>query len=185
MNKFQDILLFLLKCLYLMLPALLANAAPVLFIKINFLNYPIDFKKTFRNKRILGTNKTFRGLFFGILIAMIITYIQALLFDYSLFFKSISIIHYKYPLLLGFLTGFGVIFGDSIESFVKRQFNIKPGGKFFPWDQIDFFIGYLLFTSIMISLTLKTIIFLLIVIPIIHVFFNHLWYWLGLKKTKW
>ena len=35
--------------------------------KINFLNYSVDFNKTWNGKRILGDHKTYRGFFFGTL----------------------------------------------------------------------------------------------------------------------
>ena len=175
------------KCIYLVLPALLANASPVLFKKVNFLNYPIDFKRTWNNKRILGNNKTFRGFFFGILIAIILVFVQTYLYLNFNYFKSISLLDYNIinPLILGFLTGFGVLFGDAVESLVKRRLNIPPSSRFIPWDQIDFLVGYLIFVSFVFTPPIKVVIFLLLIVPIIHIFFNHLWYWLGIEKTKW
>ena len=76
----ESFILLLLSCFYLMLPAYFANMAPVIVKKINFLGIPIDFNKKINDKPIFGKNKTFRGLIFGIIFAMIITYLQFLLY---------------------------------------------------------------------------------------------------------
>ena len=86
----MDIGLFLLKCFYLLLPAYFANMAPVLVKKVNLLAYPIDFNAKLKNKPLLGKNKTFRGLFFGIAFSMAISYIQYLLYGTS-FFRSVLV----------------------------------------------------------------------------------------------
>src|SRR3990167_6645069 len=91
---------FLLKCFYLMLPAYFANMAPVIVRKINFLAHPIDFKKKFGKKPILGKNKTFRGVFFGILFAIIIVYIQ-FIFEQKGLFPNIYFFSYKNWILAG------------------------------------------------------------------------------------
>src|SRR3990172_8021618 len=49
-------------------PAFAANMSPVFAKKLNifkFLDYPVDFKKTFLGKRISGDHKTFRGIVIG------------------------------------------------------------------------------------------------------------------------
>jgi CDP-diglyceride synthetase len=66
---------------YLMLPIYFANMAPVIVKKINFLKYPIDLGIKFNKKPIFGKNKTFRGLFFGVIFAIIVAFIQFLLFQ--------------------------------------------------------------------------------------------------------
>ena len=55
--------------IYFMLPAYLANMTPSLLKKINFLNYPI-------NEKLLGKNKTYRGLISAVIIGMLIFYLQ-------------------------------------------------------------------------------------------------------------
>ncbi|PIN79202.1 hypothetical protein COV16_04930 [Candidatus Woesearchaeota archaeon CG10_big_fil_rev_8_21_14_0_10_34_8] len=182
----NTIIQFTLMCLYLMIPGAVANMAPVLAKKINFLNYPIDFNKKYKNKPIFGSHKTYRGFFFGILAAIVFTYFQKLLYKYSTF-QQISFFNFNETsfILIGFLIGFGVLFGDLIESFFKRRANLKPGAVWFPWDQLDLVIGALIFISFVKIPTWQMILFFLIVAPLFHIFFNHLGYWLGIKSSKW
>jgi len=66
--------LFVIIIFYFMLPAYFANMAPVIMKNIfKNLAFPIDLNKKINNKPIFGKNKTFRGLFFGILFAIIIS----------------------------------------------------------------------------------------------------------------
>lgn len=178
---------FILTCFYVIIPAAIANMMPVFVRSINFLNTPIDFnKKWFDNKPIFGNHKTYRGFFFGILAAIIITYIQSLLYNYS-FFRQISFFNYNETsfIIIGFLIGFGVLFGDLVKSFFKRRVNVKPGDKFFPWDQLDLVIGAIVFIYFIQPIPWSMIIFYLIVGPALHVFFNHVGYWIGIRETKW
>ena len=86
--------LFLLKCFYLMLPAYFANMAPVMVKRINLFVFPVDFNKKIGSNPILGRNKTFRGLIFGIIFAVIVAYLQYLLYDFEAF-RNISFLSYK------------------------------------------------------------------------------------------
>jgi CDP-2,3-bis-(O-geranylgeranyl)-sn-glycerol synthase len=168
-----------------MLPAYFANMAPVL-IKGSFkeLKIPIDFNTKIDNNTIFGRHKTFRGLIFGILFAIIITFIQYLLYHLD-FFKLISFIDYSNWLLIGFLFGAGAIFGDLIESFFKRRLNIKPGKSFIPWDQLDFAIGSLIFIYPFYKLSFSKIITILILSFVLHIVVNHIAYYLKIRNEKW
>lgn len=177
---------FVLMCLWLAVPGALANMMPVFAKNIDFLNYPVDFGKQFRGKRLFGANKTFRGFFFGILGAIVVAYFQARLFGLS-FFQKIAFIDFSTTsfVLFGFLIGFGVLFGDLVESFFKRQFDIAPGKPWFPWDQVDLLIGALVFISFIRIPTWQMIAFFFAVGPLLHLGFNYLGYALGIKKNKW
>ena len=177
-------LLFLLQCAYFMLPAYFANMAPVLVKKIKFLDYPIDFNKKFRGKPILGSHKTWRGLFFGVVAGVIIAYLQRLLYAYP-FFARLSFIDYSNWLAIGFLLGFGSLFGDAVKSFFKRKAGVKPGGRFIPADQLDYSIGALLFVSIVFVPTWQIIVTILVLNFVLHVLANHIAYYLKLTKVKW
>src|SRR3989338_5895460 len=146
----------ILQCFYFILPAYFANMAPVIVKKIDFLKIPIDFNKTMNNKPIFGKKKTFRGLVFGVLFAIVIAYLQFLLYKKNIF-VGISIVDYSNWLLIGFLMGFGAIFGDLIESFVKRRLEYEPGKPFVPFDQTDFVIGALIFVYPIANLGLNKI----------------------------
>ena len=174
----------IIQCFYFILPAYFANMAPVIVKKINFLEIPIDFNKKINNKTIFGKNKTFRGLIFGIIFAMIITYLQFLLYKNGLFVE-ISIIDYSNWILIGFLMGFGAIFGDLVESFVKRRLNYEPGKSFVPFDQLDFVVGALIFVYPLVTLLLDKIIIILLLSFVLHVIVNHIAFYIGIRKEKW
>ena len=176
-------LIYFLKIIWFFLPAAIANMSPVLFKWINFLNYPIDLNKTFLKKPIFGKNKTFRGFFFGIIMAILFAYIQVLLYPIS---KPISLINYNQInfILLGFLLGFGALFGDLIKSFIKRQLNIEPGKSLVPLDQIDWIIGSIVFIFAYIQLSSIQIITAVIMLGLLHPVINILGYLLKIKKNK-
>lgn len=177
---------FTLTCLYLIIPAAVANMMPVFVRHIDFLNIPVDFDKKWKGKPIFGSHKTYRGFFFGILGAIIVSYFQKVLYVHP-FFQQISFFNYSETsfVLIGFLLGFGVLFGDLVKSFFKRCLGIKPGARFFPWDQIDLVLGALVFISFIKVPSWQMILFFLLVGPLLHIFFNHLGYWLRIRETKW
>ncbi len=176
---------FILTCFYLIIPGAVANMMPVFVRHIDFLNISVDFNKKWRGNPIFGSHKTYRGFFFGILGAIVVSYFQKLLSVYP-FFQQISFFDYTKTsfVLIGFLIGFGVLFGDLVKSFFKRRHGIKPGAKFFPWDQIDLVIGALVFISFIKIPSWQMILFFLLVGPMLHIFFNHIGYWLKIRETK-
>jgi len=88
-------------------------------------------------------------------------------------------------LSLGFLIGFGVLFGDLVKSFFKRRLDIKPGERWFPFDQVDGLIGGLIFVSFIYVPPLEVILILIIMIILLSLITNYLGYKLGLKETRW
>ena len=175
----------ILQYFYFMLPAYFANMAPVIVKNIfNNLEFPIDFNKKIKNKPIFGKNKTFRGLIFGVLFAVIIAYLQFLFYNNNLF-VNISIVNYSDWLLIGLLMGFGTIFGDLVESFVKRRMNYESGKSFIPWDQMDFVIGALIFVYPIVKLSLDKIIIILLLSFILHIIANHIAFYTGVRRERW
>ena len=183
----MDIFLLALKSFYFILPGVFANMAPVIFKKVNFLDYPVDFGRNFLGRPLFGSHKTFRGFFFGIVSAIVVVWIQRLLFMDFPYFLNISFIDYSaYTfMLLGFLIGFGARLGDLVKSFVKRRLNIAPGKCWFPWDQLDSLLGGLLVLSIIYIPPWQAIVFLVIIAPVLHVTINRVAYWCGWKETPW
>jgi len=179
--------LLIFKSLWFFLPAGIANMTPVLVKKINFLNFPVDLGKIYRGKPLFGKNKTYRGFFFGTLGAIITVLIQKFLYSNYEFFQETAVIpldQYS-PWLVGFLMGFGALFGDLAESFVKRRVNVAPGERFFPWDQLDFVFGFLILISIIHIPEWSVIICLIVLLPLFHIGVNYLGYYLKIKDSKW
>jgi len=180
----DEIFLFILKCFYLMLPAYFANMAPVIVRKINFLAYPIDFNKQIAGKPILGHNKTFRGIFFGVAFAVAIAYVQHLMYAKEAF-RGISFIDYGNWMFLGVLMGLGALTGDLIKSVFKRRLGINPGERFVPFDQTDFAIGALALAMLFLNVTAKIFIVAVALSFVLHVATNHLAFYLRIRNEKW
>ena len=180
----------ILQTLWLFLPALLGNMAPPLVRNyFSFLAKPIDFGLKFRGKRLLGNNKTLRGLVCGVLVGIIIAGLQKLLYTYDVLdsssvFQWLSVLDYGTVnfILLGFLLSFGALFGDIIESFFKRQLGIKPGKPFFPFDQVDFLLGAILFLLIIFNPGWRIIVALLVLGILLHLLTNLIGYFIGVNK---
>ena len=170
---------------YFMLPAYFANMAPVIVKNLfKSLAVPIDFDKKLNNKPILGKNKTWRGLIFGIVLAILIAFIQFLFFNNNIF-VGISLIDYSNWLLFGLLIGIGALVGDLVESLFKRRLNYEPGKPFIPFDQIDFVLGALIFTYPIIKLPLDLIVTIILLSFVLDIIVNHLSHYFKIRKEKW
>lgn len=178
-------LLFIVQIVYLMLPGIAANIAPVLLKRyFNVLEYPLDFKLKLNGKPLLGSHKTIRGFIGGIIFSMVMLDIQTRLYYYEPFY-SLSIIKYiSFPTLFsGFIVGLGVMLGDAVKSFIKRRLNIKPGLTFFPWDQLDGTIGALILVSFIYLFPIYLIITILILALVLHLLINSIGIAMGLKDS--
>jgi len=181
-----------LQALWLILPAYVANASAVLVGG----GTPVDFGKNWRDgRRILGDGKTWRGLFSGAFMGMIVG------FGLSVAAKSIAPTEYNvinfenldfmgFPLMIPivFSLCFGALLGDIVESFFKRRIGKERGQDWFVFDQLDFIVGAL-FLSLFVSTLLQIfgftsynwflrvfsvwhILVLLILTPFFHIFAN-------------
>lgn len=178
------ILVFILKCLWFILPAGFANMVPVLVRRFKILAIPVDFNKHFKGKPIFGQAKTWRGAITGLVLALILFTIQKWLYQFS-FFERISLIDYnQYSLLLGFLLGFGAIFGDLLESFLKRRLNIPPGKPWIPFDQIDWVLGALVFSFFVYIPSWPIILTIIFSGFILHLLVNYIGFLLKIKEIK-
>lgn len=177
--------MYLLQILYLFLPAGLANmAAPFGAMILPQLSFPADFGKTFRGKRIFGDHKTIRGFVLGALAGVLCLYLQKYLYLSSSFFKSMSLIDYStIPPIFGLSLGLGSLIGDAIKSFFKRQAGINPGLPWFPWDQIDWIIGALIFAVPFMSVTPLIVISFLMVGLLTHLLVKLLGFFLRLNSS--
>jgi CDP-2,3-bis-(O-geranylgeranyl)-sn-glycerol synthase len=135
-------------------------------------------------KPLLGVNKTWRGLFFGVIFAIVVAYIQHRLTSAG-YFTIYILYHYDSWLLFGILMGLGAILGDSVKSFFKRRISIAPGKSFVPFDQIDFVLGAGLFSMILVSLSFLEFIVILCLSFTLHILVNHIAFYLRIRKEKW
>lgn len=177
----------LLGSLWFFLPIGVANMAPVLFSSVGkSLAVPIDSGKLFMGKPLFGSHKTWRGLLFGTLAGGIIFFMQVGVFAAFPSVRTISLFNYlEVPLWTGLLLGFGAIFGDLIKSFLKRRISVKPGERWFPFDQIDYLLGGLLMIAVVNPLVWQAWVAVVVIGLILHVITNNIGFALGLKDTRW
>ncbi len=164
----MDIGFLIIEAMKFIFPAYCANAAPVL----GGGGYPMDFGKSFFDKRrIFGSNKTFRGFFFGLAVGAGVGFVECLLF------------RYPWPFLI--LAPLGALLGDLTGAFLKRRLDIAPGGLLPIVDQIDFVVGALVFSLPLMIISWQLAVVVLLITPPIHLFTNFLAYKLKLKKNPW
>lgn len=122
------------------------------------LDRPIDGGKSWRGRRLFGDHKTIRGFVAGWLVAVLAVAVQATLYNVSPSLRDfVYILDYSDINLLLWATAlsFGALGGDAIKSFFKRRFNIAPGKSWVPFDQLDYVIGTLLTTSMLIQFPVR------------------------------
>jgi len=180
----QDILF----AFWFLLPAAAANMIPIFAAAIPALkkyDAPIDGGKTWRGHELLGPHKTWRGIIAGIIIATFVLWLQQFLAaNYAWTdFVTNGIDYAALPLfILGPLFAIGALGGDAIESFFKRQRNIKSGGSWVPFDQLDYIIGAVLITLFFVILTPVQYFWIFVVWFFAHLLASYVGYLLGLKK---
>jgi CDP-2,3-bis-(O-geranylgeranyl)-sn-glycerol synthase len=163
--------------LWAFLPAGLANASPVVANRLPLLKdikSPLDLGVTYKGRRLLGDNKTWRGLLFGVLIGGLTGYLQLVLFDYGGLGPG--------GFVGGALLGLGALLGDALESFLKRQMHIPAGQSWFPFDQLDYIGGGLIVIWLAgAALSLREVIMIFIVWFAVHVLTVYVFFLLNVR----
>lgn len=155
--------------IYFMMPAYLANVAALSFGG----GKPVDFGRYFIDgRRIIGNGVTWRGLIIGTIIGTFFGSIQGII--------SGNLLE---GMLIGLFLGGGALIGDACGSFIKRRLKIERGRPAPGLDQLDFVIGALLFTSIIVVLPLEMILLIVIITMILHVSANIIAYFIGIKEV--
>ncbi len=179
----------ILEAILFAIPIYIANSFATLTLTIPYIkewNTPIDLGMSWKEKRILGNGKTFRGLLFGTFFAILSGILQYYLSQRINFYyidyrnKQLS-----FFLVTSFLLGFGALLGDMIKSFFKRRVGIKRGQPWPPFDQLDFLIGGTLLYSLYSIPDFKIVLTLFIITPIGHLISNIIAYKLKLKNVWW
>ncbi len=165
---------------FLFLPAGIANLTPVIGNKIPLLarwKTPLDFGKSYRGKRIFGANKSWRGIVSGSLCGGLTSLITGhyLSTQYALSFVGLQLF------LFGAWIGFGALLGDAVESFFKRQAGVKPGHSWFPWDQLDYIIGGVIFSLVFVREPLTVYLAIFGLYFGLHLLVSYVGYLLGFK----
>ncbi len=167
----MDIPTLIVEALKFVFPAYCANATPVLAGG----GKPMDFGRNFFDgKRIFGTNKTFRGFFFGWAVGILVGTVEGFVFGFD-----------KFTIWFSVLTPLGALLGDLTGAFIKRRLSIKPGGLLPVVDQVDFVVGALVFALPFMAVAWELALTVLLLTPPIHLFTNFVAYKLKLKKHPW
>lgn len=178
----------IIKTLYLLLPAFLANMAPPIWGKLGwwkFLAKPIDGGNKWGKDFIFGSGKTWRGLVVATITGIVVAGIQSLLYG-NLYFNEISLINYHRSwLIFGFCAGLGAILGDLLKSFFKRRVHIASGGAWPVFDQLDFIVGFFVATYWLVRPDWQIILVAALMTLVLHPLTNVIAYFLKLKKVWW
>ncbi|MDD5681346.1 MAG: CDP-archaeol synthase [Candidatus Omnitrophica bacterium] len=187
---------FVFLCFWYLLPAALGNHAascgnrlwlPKIFkIGLAKIAIPVDSGIRWHGKEIFGRNKTWRGLLVGIATGIFTAGIQAFLFFNMNFFKTNTFIDYEKInfVILGALMGGGALTGDLAKSFIKRRLDISPGKPWFPWDQLDWIAGAMLFSSITYVPSIKIALVTAVLYVGIHLCSDRIVCRMGIKKRE-
>jgi hypothetical protein len=153
---------------------------------------PIDGRRQFGGKRILGDNKTWRGFIVMIPATGLSFVVVRLLFT----LPSIQAAERIWPLsigqyaLIGAWAGFGFMMGELPNSFLKRRIGIDPGQApthsvakafCFVLDRLDSIAGGLVALALVVPTPLGTWFCLLLIGPVFHWSFSLLLFHLGVK----
>ena len=178
-----------LQMLFLLAPAGIANTAPVWVAKIPLLknwNAPIDGGLKYRNRRLLGANKTWRGLAAGTVVGAATGAALMLVNHTSPYIASTADIFSDQVnlILLGTLLGFFALLGDAVKSFFKRRIGVRPGRAWPPLDQIDYILGAYFIVGFLFDLTPTHYLTGLLTYALIHPVISYSAYLLKLKKDR-
>jgi CDP-2,3-bis-(O-geranylgeranyl)-sn-glycerol synthase len=162
----------LLALLSLMAPAYAANMAPPFLRFWRGWNPPL-------HRRALGAHKTVLGTAAGMAAAMAAAWLLSLS-------GAPRLLDAATPWWLhGLLCGSGALGGDAIKSLWKRRRGIAPGGRWVPFDQLDFQIGSLLLIGPRASLGPADVATLLALGFLGDLAVNWIAFRIGVKETAW
>ena len=177
----QNIFLSIPSLAYLLLPAYIANMAPVLSRPwFKHFATPIDNNRWWHGQPLFGNHKTWRGILTGIAGAVCITLIQSIVTPITQYAN-----YQQLWLPLGLAMGLGALGGDLLKSFFKRRRGFPPGARWIPWDQIDFIIGALILITPLVRITIINQITIIVGSFLGHVLVNRIGFWLEIKDTPW
>jgi CDP-2,3-bis-(O-geranylgeranyl)-sn-glycerol synthase len=189
-----QVLLVPARILWVLLPAYVANAAAT-FPRGR--GPPMDFGRHLARdgERILGPSKTWSGFVVGSLFPLWVGLLQEYLIliappDLQIVPAFASSLWGAVPVVL--LLTVGALTGDAIGSFVKRRRRVPPGGRSIVLDQLLFVIvpvgiGLVVFPAVFVPtfVSVAAVLWTVALTVGLHVGFNYVGYWWGLKKVPW
>ena len=160
-------------------PAYVANATPVVAVKLLGRAHALDFGLVMPDgRRLLGDGKTLEGLASGVAIGTATGLALSLAFPF-LFRELLEVL----------LLCLGAMAGDILGAFVKRRLGLRKGAPAPVLDQLGFLAFSLLLAHLAYGLPGfmdgQTVAALFLFTFFMHVGTNAVAYWAGLKETWW
>jgi len=181
---------------YLFSPLLVGLALHGFCIKFNglaFLCQPIDRGRKFHGKRVFGDNKTYRGIVVVGLGTAIGFGLQSLLLHQIASIRSIELFDYAFSkaVAVGVAVGIAAMLSELPNSFIKRRFEIEPGGAargwkgllFYIYDQIDFLVGAWIVLAIVVPVTVERVLLSSGFLLVAHQLMSSAGHALGMRRT--
>jgi hypothetical protein len=175
-----------------LLLAALGHGVCLKYDLLRFLVKPLDFRASFRGKRLFGENKTWRGLVIQIVLCTLGGAIQGWLQEGGFIPPWLPFFNYteRGP-LIGLLLGLGMTLGELPNSFLKRQLDIPPGQRkggfwrvlFLVLDQVDLTLGIWFFFFFLVKPPVLLVIWSLVLTLVLHLSVSGLGYILRMRKT--
>jgi len=156
------------------LPAMIANGAPVVGSRFYGRGHPIDFGITLPDgRRMLGNGKTWEGLLTGIMAGTLFGFIESIILGRSVIAASL-------------ISSAGALLGDITGSFIKRRIGLERGEPMPLLDQLDFYLGALALLYLDgYRFEPLSVIVMMLIIMVLHISTNRIAYLLGLKSVPW
>ena len=168
-------LLWVAKAIWFVLPAYVANGAPVILARILPRRHPIDGGATFIDgKRVLGDSKTVEGFLFGVFAGVVTGLVESVVTGFE-------------AVVRGFVMGVGAMIGDCLGSFIKRRLGLRPGARAPLLDQLPFLLIALLlaYAAHVYWIDVWQTVFLIVLTPALHYLTNVAAYFMKLKSVPW
>ena len=182
------LLIAVLAAVYFMLPAYVANLSGLAFGG----GTPVDGGRECKDgRRLIGNGVTWKGLqngtIIGTLVGVILGIIGTFYGDLSALTGGIIDLHVYGSifggLILGFLMAFGALLGDAVGSFLKRRIGLDRGAPAPLMDQLDFVIGALIFSLLVVQISWKFFIVIAVLSLVLHLGSNTFAYLIGMKDV--
>ena len=181
------------EALYLIAPLVVAGAVHGPVIKRDLLPglaRPLDFGRSFRGERILGANKTWRGVLVMSTVSVLVVFVQLQL-DGVEPFRGLGALDYGGGrwLALGLALGLAYNLAELPNSFAKRRLGIPPGGVSrrraavqYAVDQADLAVGATLVLGLFLGWRWEPLLVVFAVGVAVHVVVDRLFFLLGVKR---
>ena len=182
------LLIAILGAVYFMLPAYVANLSGLAFGG----GTPVDGGKECKDgRRLIGNGVTWKGLINGTILGTIVGGVLRII---GTFYGDLSVLTggiIDLPvygslisgLILGFLMAFGALLGDLVGSFIKRRIGLQSGEPAPIMDQLDFVVGALVLSLLVVKISWEFFIIVAILTLILHLGSNMIAYLLGIKDV--